>query len=63
MSSNLSQPDFFVPSTYPQLATAHWEVHMLSDPHCLEFVETIASILVHLQGEKPHEQEPDQAQG
>lgn len=49
MNPNLSQPDFFVPPAYQQLAATHWEVHMLSDPHCLEFIEAIASILVHLQ--------------
>lgn len=55
--------DFFVLPAYPQLATNHWEVPM-SDPYCLEFIEAMGNILVHLQQrENPHAQEPDHGQG
>jgi hypothetical protein len=54
MITNLRKPDFFVPLAYPKSATARLEVD-LTDPRCLQFIDAIASIVVHLsqQGERP----------
>jgi hypothetical protein len=48
MITHLGKPDFFVPSAYPQLAAPHLKVNVLGDPYCLEFIDAIASMVVHL---------------
>jgi len=64
MIANPNPPDFFVPTAYLQSAITHSEGAM-TDPHCQEFIEAIADVLVYLgqQRENPRGQQADQAQG